>query len=52
MSNSEQYLAQKFPDVDISVIRYILNNIAVGNVSLAEDTIANLPQQQIFELQQ
>lgn len=50
--SDEQILQQKFPDIDISVIQYILNTIAGGNLTLAQDTLANLPRQQIQELQQ
>lgn len=44
---SEKTIAKKFPHIDINVIKYFLNTIAQGNVSLAEDTLSSMPQDQL-----
>jgi hypothetical protein len=45
-AQNEQTLIQKFRNVDHIVIKYVLNNVAGGNLQLAQDTLAALPPDQ------
>jgi hypothetical protein len=48
----EHELQQIYPQIDVLVIRYILNNVSAGNKDLASETLGVLRPQDINELKE
>ena len=48
----EKELKQIYPQIDVLVIRYILNNVSAGNKDLASETLGVLRPQDINELKE
>jgi len=50
LTPNEQALQTKFRNIDIQIIKYILNSVSFGNLQIAQETLAGLGAKQIQQI--
>lgn len=50
LTPNEQTLQTKFRNIDVHIIKYILNSVSAGNLQLAQETLAALNPKQIQQI--